>query len=120
MNSFYELTLVLSYSMQKFAKIECHLHGKKNRSTFQNPDHPVVLADIDDVTVTLSLIVLSRTFFTNSPWYYLTPHQNLLRLNVIFMVRKIGKKEVQGGGCHPPPAPSLCLILEPRRLARSE
>ena len=44
----------------------------------------------DDVTVTLSLIVLSLTFFTNSPLYYLTPYQKLLRLNVIFMVRKIG------------------------------
>ena len=29
----------------------------ENRSSFQNPDHSVVLADIDDVTVTLSLIV---------------------------------------------------------------
>ena len=84
--------------MQKFVKIECHLHGKKNRSIFQIPYHSIVLADIDDVTVTLSLIVLSRIFFTNSPWYYLTPYQNLLRLNVIFMVRKIGKKKSGVGG----------------------
>ena len=49
--------------MQKFVKIEFHLHGYKNRSTFQNPDHSVVLVDIDDVTVTSSLIVLSRSSF---------------------------------------------------------
>ena len=58
-------------------------------------------------------------FFTTSPWYYLTPYQNLLRLNVIFMVRKIGKKESRGDGCHPP-EPSFCLILEPKWLVRSE
>ena len=63
MNLFYELTLVISYSRQKFVKIECHLHGKKNKSTFQNPDHSLVLADIDDVTLTFSLIVLSKVFF---------------------------------------------------------
>ena len=44
----------------------------------QNPDHSVVLADIDDVIVMLSLIVLSIIFFTNSSWYYFTPYQNLL------------------------------------------
>ena len=30
-------------------------------------------------------------FFTSLPQYYLTSFQNLLRLNVIFMVRKIGQ-----------------------------
>ena len=74
----------------KFVKIECHLHGNKNRSTFQNLYHSIVLAYIDDATVTLSLILLLRIFFTNSPWYHLTPYQNLLKLNDIFMVRKIG------------------------------
>ena len=48
---------------KKFVKIECHLHSQKNRKTFQNPDHSVVLADIDDITVMLSLIVLSIIFF---------------------------------------------------------
>ena len=45
----------------------------------------------DDITVTLSLAVLSGILFTNSPLYYLTAYLNLLRLNVIFMVRKIGQ-----------------------------
>ena len=63
----------------------------------QNRVKIVIVPQFDDVTVMLSLIILSRIFFTNSPWYYLTPCQNLLRLNVIFMVRKIGKKEVHGG-----------------------
>ena len=49
----------------------------------------------DDVTVTLYLIVLSGPFFfTKLTCYFLTPYQDLLRLNVIFMVRKIGKKKV--------------------------
>ena len=52
----------------------------------------------DDVTVTLCLIVLSWNFFANSPWYYLTSYQNLLRLNVIFMVRKIDQPLLNGGG----------------------
>ena len=52
---------------------------------------------VDDVTVTLSLVVVSGIFFSNSPLYYLTPYQNLLRLNVIFMVIKIGKEKVHGG-----------------------
>ena len=35
MNFFYELTLILSlYAIPKVVNIECHLHGKKNRSTF--------------------------------------------------------------------------------------
>ena len=34
MNFSYHLTLILSYSIPKFVKIECHLHGHKNRSTF--------------------------------------------------------------------------------------
>ena len=46
--------------------------------------------------------------------YYLTPYQNLLRLNVIFMVRKIGQLLFSRGGGLPPPALSLCLILGPR------
>ena len=88
--------------MQQFVKIECHLHGKKNRSTFQNPDHSVVLADIDDVTVTLTLIVFSRIVFQLTlVLSYSTA--KLLRLNVIFMVRKIGTEKSigGGGGCHP-------------------
>ena len=31
---FYELILILSYFMPKFVEVECHFHGKKNRSTF--------------------------------------------------------------------------------------
>ena len=57
----------------------------------------------DDVTVMLSL---------SSPCYYLTSYRNLLRLNVILMVRIIGQLLLIGG--LPPPAPSLCFILEPR------
>ena len=41
--------------------------------------------------MTMSLIELPWMFFTNLPWYYLTPCQNLSRLNVTFMVRKIGQ-----------------------------
>ena len=46
----------------------------------------------DDVTVTLSVIVLSR--------FFLQTHldTNLLRLNVIFMVKKIGHLLLNGGG----------------------
>ena len=51
----------------------------------------------DDVTVTLSFIVLSRIFFTNSSWYYLTSCQNLLRLNVTSMAKKIGQLLLNGG-----------------------
>ena len=69
----------------------------------------------DDVTVRLSLIVLSRSFLRNLPWYCFTSCQNLLRLNVIFMIRKGSQLLLNGGGCCHPPAPSLCLILEPRR-----
>ena len=46
---FHKLTLILSYSMPKIVKIECHLHGSKNRSTFQNLENPyrsIVLANI--------------------------------------------------------------------------
>ena len=32
---FPQLTFLLSYFMPKFVKIECHLHGEKNRSTFK-------------------------------------------------------------------------------------
>ena len=52
--------------------------------------------------MTLSLVVLSYFSFTNSPWYYLTPYRNLLRLNVIFMVRK----EVKSPWSDYPPPPS--------------
>ena len=107
-----------------FVKIECHLHGQKYRSFFLNPDHSVVLADIDDFTVTISLIVLPIIFFSDSAWYYLTPYQNLIRLNLIFMIRKIGKKNVhEGPPPLPPPSPpepSLCPILEPRWFVGSE
>ena len=70
----------------------------------------------DDVIVMLSLncIVMSY-FFTNSPSHDLTPNQKLLRLNVIFMVRKIGKKVHANS-----PAPFICLILERRQKVRSE
>ena len=43
---------------------------------------------IDDLVVVFDCIVMN-IYFTDSPWYYLTPCQHLLRLNVIFMVRKI-------------------------------
>ena len=59
--------------------------GQKNRSKsllFQ--------LKIDDVV--FDRIVMN--FFL----YYLTPYQNLLRLNVIFMVRKIGQLLLSGGG----------------------
>ena len=72
MNFSYELTLVVLYSIQKFVKIEC--------------------ADIDDVSVVDDVFNrIVKNFLTNLPWYYLTPYQNLLRLNVIFMVRNIGQ-----------------------------
>ena len=57
----------------------------------------------------LSLIVLSRIFF-----YKLT-------LILSYLVRKIGQHLLNGGGggggevAATAPAPSLCLILEPRR-----
>ena len=69
---------------------------------------------LDDVTVTLSLIVLSSNFFGDVSWYDLTPNQTLLRLNVIFMVRKMGQFLLNWGGGGAPPALSLCLILGPR------
>ena len=56
-------------------------------------------------------------FLCNSPLYYLTLYQNLLRLNFIFVVRKIGKISPwwgEGGVCHPLEF-SPCLILEPSR-----
>ena len=34
MNFFYKLTLILSYSIPKFVKIECHFQDYKNKSTF--------------------------------------------------------------------------------------
>ena len=46
MNFFQKLTSILSYSMPKFVKIECHLHGQKNSSIFQNPYRFIVLANI--------------------------------------------------------------------------
>ena len=52
----------------------------ETRSTFQNPDHSIVLVDIDDVTVALSLIALSIIFF----------HELTLVVSyfiVIFMIR---------------------------------
>ena len=51
----------------------------------------------DDVTVTLSLNVLSRYFYKLTLILF-TSYQNLLRLNVIFMVRKIGQLLLNGGG----------------------
>ena len=68
------------------------------------------------------VFVFVTNFFANSPWYYLTSCQNLLRLNVFFMVREIGQLLLNGGGGGglPPPAPSLCLILESGRQVRSE
>ena len=58
--------------------------------------------------------VLSSYFSGNvcsSISYYI-----LLRLNVIYMVRKIGQFVVHGGGVSwLTPAPSFCLILETRR-----
>ena len=43
-------------------------------------------------------------FFTNSRWYYLTSYQNLSKLNVIFMVRKIGQLLLNGGRGGQPPS----------------
>ena len=110
---FHKITSVLSYSMLKFVKIECHLHGWKNRSTFQNPYRLAFWLIFDDVNCDVVFNCIVMNFFANLPWYYLIPYQNLLRLNIIFMVRKIGKK-AHGGGCHTP-APSLYLIVRPRR-----
>ena len=47
-NFFYKHILILSYSMLKLVKIECHLHGKKNRpafQNFQNPNRFIILAN---------------------------------------------------------------------------
>ena len=52
------------------------------RSTFQIfKIHiiPLFWQIFDDVTVTLSLVVLSQSFVKNSPLYYLTPHKILFR-----------------------------------------
>ena len=64
----------------------------------------------DDVTVTLSFIVIN--FLGNV--YYLTPFQIMLRLNDIFMIRKIAQffPMGEGDGCHPL-SPSLSRILRP-------
>ena len=48
-------------------------------------------------------------FFTSSPWYYLTSCQNLLRLNVIFIVREIGELLLNEGWLPPPPPSTLPL-----------
>ena len=77
---------------------------------------------LDDITVTLSLILLSWFFFANSPWYYLTPYQNLLRSDVIFMVRKVGQPLLSGGGGGrglPPPS-TLSLSNFRSKLVRSD
>ena len=67
--------------------------------------------NFDDVVFDCIVMIFLQT----DPY---TSYQNLLRLNVIFIVRKIGQLLFKGGGrggsgCHPP-APSLCLILGPR------
>ena len=57
---FHKLTFILSYSMSKFVKIECHLYGKKNRSTFKI--FKIVSSCwliFDDVTAALSYVILS-------------------------------------------------------------
>ena len=66
-----------------------------------------------DVTVTLSLIVLSSIFL--AMYMYLDTakfsHQILSRLNGIFMVRKIGQFLLSGGGvrcCTPQHPPFVC------------
>ena len=52
-------------------------------------------------------------FSTNLTLYYLIPYQNLLRLNVIFMVKKKVRKMDMSGGCQspPPPLPSTPTLL---------
>ena len=48
-NIFHKLILILYYSMPTLVKIECHLHGQKNKSTLQNLQNPycsIVLANI--------------------------------------------------------------------------
>ena len=72
---------------------------------------------IDDVTVIVVSDCIVMNFLCKSPLYYLTLYQNLLRLNFIFVVRKIGKISPWWGGggvCHPLEF-SPCLILEPSR-----
>ena len=64
---------------------------------------------LDDVTVTLSLIVLSWFFFTNLSWYYLTSCKNLLWLNVIFMVKDRSTFAQWGWLPLPPPPSTLPL-----------
>ena len=59
-------------------------------------------------------------FFTNSPLYYLTPYQKLLRLNVIFMVRKIEKKSIGGCLLPPPPQHSPCKNFFMDRCPKNE
>ena len=70
---------------------------------------PLFWLTFDDVTVTLPSVVLSGIFVTNSALYFLTPYQNLLRLNVIFMVRKIGQLLPNGGWAWLPPPSTLPL-----------
>ena len=65
----------------------------------------------NDITVTLSLIVLSSNFLAMYMYLDTTKfsHQILPRLNGIFMVRKIGQFLLSGGGggvgCHTPQHP---------------
>ena len=79
----------------------------------------------DDVTVALSLIVLSSNFLAMYIYLDTTKfsHQILSRLNGIFMVRQIGQFLLSGGGgvwlLHPS-ASSLCLILGTRWQLQSE
>ena len=69
----------------------------------------------DDVTLTLSLVVLLSFFLLGLIFVLSYSIANLLRLNVIFIVGKIDLESQGGEGWLPPLAPSLCLILEPDR-----
>ena len=79
---------------------------------------PLFWLKFDDATVALSLIVFHEFFLYKLTLYYLTSYRNLLRLNVIFTVRKIGQILLNEKGVEPPPDPRsnlFCLILRPRR-----
>ena len=55
------------YSLRTFVETECHLHGQKNRQTFQylqNIYHSIVLVIFDDVIFEYIVInYFSKTYF---------------------------------------------------------
>ena len=66
------------------------------------------------------MLSFKRSFFANSPWYYLTPYQNLLRLNVVVMVINISKKKSKGGGGGGGKVASTIPLSNIRQLVQSE